>query len=113
VGRYRLVLEPPDDRDYDLQLYENRSPCPGPLVWTLRASGDETEDRPFDVEVDGAVFFVRVYPADADQVDIHQTYTLQLSYAGGPTGTPEPTLTPTFTPAPTSTATPTLSVRVP
>ncbi len=110
AGSYRLYLEPPEGRDYDYRLYT--APCPGVVVFQGRESGDSPEDRTFDVLVDGSVFYVSVYPADADQVDIHHQYLLQLSGTGA-TSTPEPTVTPTFTPAPSPTSTPTRSVPVP
>jgi hypothetical protein len=115
VGRYTVVLNPPDDIDLDLQVYEAGTPgrtCPGPSFDISNNPGDDTEEITFDTLVAPADVYIRVYPADANQVDQHHAYVLQL-FARNPTQPPPPTATQTFTPAPTSTSTPTLPVPVP
>jgi len=111
AGRYRLEMQPPERRDYDVTLHaivnQARNECP-PLTNEGRTAGEgrrETIRFVVPPENDGAQFAVRVFSRYRDIYwSEHHPYLLLLvmEEAGSPPPTATATATPTGTPTPTA-----------
>jgi hypothetical protein len=93
AGEYEIDMEPPNDRDYDLELLNavnaSRNLCSSTGI-VLNSAGDHPEHTTFGVGEGYQVVFV-VYPATVADVDAVNPYRIQLSRVTPGPSEPRPT----------------------